>query len=126
MNDSPLKLEEAQVTDLEAFVNPSDLRRDVHVFMDYARGHEIKRGHRDNRIPRAHQQHLAKLMSDPASAGELDAEGRSAWIEHVDGLCLALKLVKYDTEASMQAIRVRSLRTRTTTSKWTSQRTSDS
>ena len=98
MNDSPLKLEETQVTDLEVFVNPSDLRRDVHVFMDYARGHEIKRGHRDNRIPRAHQQHLAKLMSDPASAGELDAEGRSAWIEHVDGLCLALKLVKYDTE----------------------------
>lgn len=78
MNDSPLELEAAQVTGLEGFVNPADLRQDVHVFMDCAREHTIKRGHRDNRIPRPHQQRLARLMSDPASAGTLDEDGCSA------------------------------------------------
>ena len=98
MNSSPLKLEEIEVTDLEVFANPSDLRQDLHVFVDYARRHEIKRGHRDNRIPRPHQQRLAKLMSDPVSAGEMDEDGFSLWIEHVDRLCLALKFVSYDTK----------------------------
>ncbi|HNQ90622.1 MAG TPA: hypothetical protein PKM73_18565 [Verrucomicrobiota bacterium] len=98
MNDAPLRLEEAPATNLEVFVNPSDLRQDVQAFMDYARGHQIKRGHRDNGIPRAHQQQLAKRMSNPAGARTIDPEGGSAWIGHVDGVCLALKLVKYDTK----------------------------
>jgi hypothetical protein len=98
MSNSPLTLEEIKVTGLEVFANPSDLRQDLHAFMDYARNHEIKRGHRDNRIPAAHQQRLAKLMSAPASAGQMDEAGCSHWIEHVDELCLALNFVRYDTK----------------------------
>ena len=98
MNDSPLKIEEIKVTDLEVFANPADLRHDLHALVDYARQHEIKRGHRTNLIPRAHQERLAKLMSDPASAGELDEDGNSAWIEHVDRICWQLKFLLYDTE----------------------------
>jgi hypothetical protein len=37
-------------------------------------------------------------MSDPASAGHLDEGGSSAWIEHVDRVCWALKLIQYDTQ----------------------------
>jgi hypothetical protein len=93
-----LEIGEIDVSGLEAVANPADLRQDIHVLVDYARHHEIKRGHRSNLIPRGHQQRLAKLMSDPASAGQMDEEGSSAWIEHVDGVCLALKFIRYDTE----------------------------
>jgi hypothetical protein len=98
MNNSPLRLEEIEVTDLEVCPNPSDLRQDLHTFIEYVRGHEIKRGHRGNRIPKAHQERLAKLMSNPAHAGDMDEEGDSPWIEHVDQACLALQFVSYDTE----------------------------
>ncbi len=98
MNDSPFRIEEIKVTDLEVFANPADLRQDLHALVDYARSHEIKRGHRTNLVPRGHQERLAKLMSDPALAGQMDADGSSAWIEHVDQVCLALKLISYDTE----------------------------
>src|SRR2546425_5524214 len=91
MNDAPLEIQEIKVSDLEVFANPADLRQDLHALVDYARNHEIKRGHRTNLIPRGHQERLAKLMSDPASAGQMDEEGSSAWIEHVDRTCLALK-----------------------------------
>ena len=98
MANLPLKLEEIAVAGLDVFANPSDLRQDLHVLVEFARGHEIKRGHRDNLIPRPVQQRLAKLMSHPAHAGGTDQEGFSLWIDHVDSLCLALKLVSYDTK----------------------------
>ena len=34
------------------FANPRDIRFDLHTFVEYALSHEIKRGHRDNRVPR--------------------------------------------------------------------------
>src|SRR5947208_6413951 len=98
MSDSPLAIEEIKVADLEVFANPADLRHDIHTLVDYACSHEVKRGHRANLIPRTHQQRLANLMSDPASAGHMNEEGSSAWIEHVDRVCLALKFVHYDTK----------------------------
>ncbi len=95
-----LKLDEAPVTDLDVFANPSDLRRDLHILVDYVRTHQIKRGHRDNRIPQAHRRRLAGLMSDPAAAAKPDKWGDFPWIEHVDWLSLALKFVRYDTEGT--------------------------
>lgn len=98
MDSCPSDLKEVNVTDLEVFANPSDLRQDLHVLVDYTRNHEIKRGHRTNLIPRGHQERLAKLMSDPASASQMNEEGSSSWIEHVDWTCLALKFTRYDTK----------------------------
>jgi hypothetical protein len=100
MNNPALEIEEIDATNLEVFANPSDLRQDVHTLVDYARSHEIKRGHRTNLIPRGHQERLAKLMSAPGSVGQFDEEGSSPWIEHVDAVCLALKFIEYDTEGS--------------------------
>lgn len=98
MNSPHLEIEEINATDLDVFVNPSDLRQDIHTLVDYARSHEIKRGHRTNLIPRGHQERLAKLMSDPGSAGQMDEEGSSPWLAHVDAVCLALEFIQYDAE----------------------------
>ena len=98
MNVSSLKLEETKVTDLEVFANPADIRFDIYTFVEYARSHEIKRGHRDNRIPQGHQQRMAKLMSHPASEAEMDADKCFPWIGHLDQVCLKLNFVSYDTE----------------------------
>ena len=100
MNSPLLAIEEINAKDLDVFVNPSDLRQDIHTLVDYARSHEIKRGHRTNLIPRGHQERLAKLMSDPGSAGEMDQEGCSPWIAHVDVVCWALKFIHYDTKGT--------------------------
>src|ERR1035437_10130067 len=91
-----LKLEETKVTDLDVFANPTDIRFDIHAFMEYARGHEIKRRHRDNRVPAGHQQRVAKLLSHPLSEADMDEDKCFPWIEHVDEICLALKFVRYD------------------------------
>ena len=93
-----LKLEETKVTDLEVFANPTDIRFDIHAFMEYARSHEIKRGHRDNLVPAGHQQRLAKLLSHPLSESDMDEDKCFPWIDHVDRICLALKFVRYDTK----------------------------
>jgi hypothetical protein len=98
MKPSSLSLEEISVTDLEVFANPADIRFDLHTFVEYARRHEIKRGHRDNRVPAGHQQRLAKLLSHPASEADMDEDRCFPWIEHVDQICLALKFVSYDTK----------------------------
>ena len=91
-----LNLKEVKVTDLEVFANRTDIRYDLHAFMDYARSHEIKRGHRDNRVPTGHQQRLAKLLSHPAIEADMDEDKCYPWVEHLDQVCLALKFVSYD------------------------------
>src|SRR5689334_6804161 len=100
MNESSLGLEEINVSGLEVFPNESDVRQDLHVLVEFASSHPIKRGHRDNGIPRPLQERMAKLMSHPAGAGKTDPDGWSDWINHVDSLALALGLVQYDTKGS--------------------------
>ena len=97
---SPIELEEIGTTGCDVVSNRADLRRDIHVFVGYVGEHEVKRGHRDNQLPSAHRQRLARLMSDPAQAGQTDEDGISPWIRHVDEVCLELQLVGYDTEGS--------------------------
>jgi hypothetical protein len=95
-----MTLIEAEATDianLDLVTNPADLRRDIHVFVDYARTHEIKRGHRDNQLPMAHRQRLARLMSDPDTA-RVAEDGNAPWIGHVDAVCFLLGFVRYNTE----------------------------
>ena len=75
-----------------------DLRRDIHVFVDYVRDREIKRMHRGNGLPKADAKRLAKLLSDPEAAAEVDEDGYSTWIDFVDDLALQLGFVKYDTK----------------------------
>src|ERR1039457_1573688 len=114
MKLASLNLEETDVTDLEVFANPADMRFDLHTFVEYARSHEIKRGHRDNRVPAGHQQRLAKLLSHPASEADMDEDKCFPWIEHVDQICLALKFSATIPRGSMRGTRVPSPRFLTT------------
>ena len=49
-----------------------DLRRDIHVFVNYVREREVKRNHRDNWLSKADTKRLAQLMSDRHAADEDD------------------------------------------------------
>ena len=75
-----------------------DLRRDLHVFVDYVRARAVKRSHRGNMLGKADAKRLARVMSDPDAVGEVDAEGSSRWIDFIDDIALELGFVHYDTE----------------------------
>ncbi len=75
-----------------------DLRRDLHVFVAYVKDREIKRGHRDNLIPKADARRLAKLMSDKVADDEIEADSYSQWLHFVDRVALKLGFVSHDTE----------------------------
>lgn len=75
-----------------------DLRRDIHVFVDHVRDHDIKRMHRDNGLPKADAKRLAKLLSDPKAPAEVDESGYSSWVNYVDRVTWQLGFVKYDTK----------------------------
>ena len=74
-----------------------DLRRDLHVFLDYVRDRKVKRGHRTNALGKADAKRLAKMFSDPDAEEEVAEEGDSAWVDFVDQLAHRLGLVQYDT-----------------------------
>lgn len=90
------------VAELDVVVNPCDLRHDLHIFASYVEERaaakcEIKRSHRDNRLPKADALRLAKMMADPAAAAEIGESGESRWINFIDRLSLSLGFVKYET-----------------------------
>ncbi len=76
----------------------ADLRRDLHVFVDYVRDRSVKRGHRDNLLSKADAKRLAKLLSYQPTAEEQEDDEYSAWMGFVDHTALQLGFVKYDTE----------------------------
>ncbi|MBE2199216.1 MAG: hypothetical protein IAE79_11445 [Anaerolinea sp.] len=94
----PPRLETGSPTGLNAYSNPYDIRRDIHAFVEYIRGREIKRAHRSNQIPKAEARRLAKVMSHPDCAADVEQEGYSPWLDAIDSLCLQLGFVSYDTK----------------------------
>ncbi len=95
-----IKLEKADVENLEVFVNACDLRRDLHAFARYVSENEIKRAHRDNSLPKAHLKRIAKIMTDTSLIRDVNDEGYSAWIDYIDRLSLKLDFVDYKTEGT--------------------------
>jgi hypothetical protein len=94
-----LNLEPIDVTGLDIPTGLPDLRRDLHVFVDYVRSRQIKRSHRGNLLSKTDAKRLAKLMSDPQAMQKLDEEnGHSSWINFVDDVALTLGFVRYDTK----------------------------
>jgi hypothetical protein len=94
----PIALAHADVGRLTVVQNPHDLRRDLHLFIDYVRTHSIKRSVRGNQLPRADAARLARLLNDSAPDEEPDGMSRSRWLDYVDYVALRLGLVTYDTE----------------------------
>lgn len=95
-----MKIEPIDVGKLDIRTGLPDLRRDIHVFVDYVRGREVKRSHRGNDLSKSDAKRLARLMSDPAAAEQVDEEGTSKWIDFVDDVALKLGFVSYDVKGS--------------------------
>ena len=75
-----------------------DLRRDIHIFVDYVCCRDVKRAHRNNNLSKADAKRLAKLMSDPDAVAQVEEDGESQWVDAVDRMALKLGFVNYDTK----------------------------
>ena len=93
-----VNLESIDVAPLDVATELPDLRRDLHLFVDYVRAREVKRSHRGNALSKGDAKRLAGLMSDPEAVREVDEEGSSAWIRFVDEVALRLGFIHYDTK----------------------------
>jgi hypothetical protein len=93
-----MKVKTIDVATLDVATRLPDLRRDLHVFVDYVRGHEVKRSHRGNALSKTDAKRLARLLSDPDAVREVDEEGFSEWLDFVDDCALQLGFVHYDTK----------------------------
>ena len=93
-----MNLESIDVASLDVATELPDLRRDLHLFVDYVQAREVKRSHRENALSKADAKRLAKLLSDPDAAREVDEVGFSTWIDFVDEVALQLGFVHYDTK----------------------------
>lgn len=91
-----MKLDSIDVSRLDVPTRAMDVRRDIHVFVDYVRSREVKRSHRDNLLSKADAKRLAKLLSDPLAAEEVEEDGTSDWVAYIDELALELGFVTYD------------------------------
>lgn len=86
------------VKDLDIVSNSRELRRDLHVFVNYIRERKVKRTYRSNELQKADIKRLAKLIGDPETQEEVRAIGGSLWIDFIDHLALLLGFIYYDTE----------------------------
>src|SRR5690242_9139682 len=93
-----MKVESIDVSRLDVAADLPDLRRDLHVFVDYVRAREVKRSHRGNALGKGDAKRLARLLSDRDAVREVDEEGSSAWIDFVDDVALQLRFVNYNTQ----------------------------
>src|ERR1700674_4550305 len=93
-----VNLESIDVAPLDVATGLPDLRRDLHVFVDFVRAREVKRSHRGNAVSKADAKRLARLLSDPDAVREVDEECSSAWIFFVDEVIRRLGFISYDTQ----------------------------
>ena len=81
------------------YANPHDALHDLHIYVQYMAGREVKRMTRNNEIPKADVKRLAKLMTNAADLLEAvnEADG-SSWLYFIDRLARTLGLVSYDIQ----------------------------
>jgi len=92
------ELKTITVDDLEIHVNTFDIRRDLHVFINYIRSRLVKRSVRGNNLPKPDARRLAKLMSNPHAIDDVENTQGSQWLNFIDDLALNLDFTDYDTE----------------------------
>ncbi len=90
------QLDETELTDIENHL--PDLRKDLHLFVNYMSNRTVKRSVRENKLSKQDLIRLAKLISDPFVISEVAKYRESAWIDFIDGLALRLNFIDYDTE----------------------------
>jgi hypothetical protein len=95
---SEMNLKQIDVNGLKVFANHCDLRKDLHLFMDYVGNRDVKRSTRGNGLPKMDARRLARLISDPSAPEEVEEYGYSIWLNYIDNTALKLGFVSYDTE----------------------------
>lgn len=75
-----------------------DVRKDLHVYLDYIQSREIKRSVRENKIPKADARRIAKQLSDTKALKDIDEQGESDWLDFIEELALGLGFTRYDTQ----------------------------
>jgi len=98
LNLSPINVSQFNVSQLEVADIPCDLRRDLHIFVNYVHSREVKRSTRTNYLSKTDGRRLAKLMTDDQALEEIEQDGYSNWMDTVDTLALQLGFVTYDTK----------------------------
>ena len=94
-----IQLKPISVSKLEIYTNPHDTLHDLHIYVQYMAGREVKRMTRTNEIPKADIKRLIKQMTNPAGLLETINEFRGpGWLYYIDDLALRLGLVSYDTK----------------------------
>ena len=81
----------------------SNVRRDLHTFVEYCQDNHIKRSHRENALPKTDLNRLMKMIPAPSGAPESEDDskaGHVAWIDFVDDLAHGLGFVKYDIKGT--------------------------
>lgn len=97
MKDRRMNLALADTKGLTIVVNSYELRRDIHVFIEYLKSRDVKRLTRSNDLPKPDVKRLAKIMLDPEERKDVQITGSSHWIDFIDDLVLKLGFVSYDT-----------------------------
>ena len=95
---SEMNLKQIDVNGLKVFSNHCNLRKDLHLFMDYIENRSVKRSTRGNILPKMDARRLAKLISDPLASEEVEDSGYSKWLNYIDITALNLGFVSYDIE----------------------------
>ena len=107
-NMNPLSLTPIKPDNLILYANPSDVRRDLHTYVNYVNGRNIKRSYRGNELPQSDYKRLSQLMniheptdkSDHESDTNWYAVGSHSWVDYIDWLAHRMGFVSYDTEGT--------------------------
>ncbi|MEA1868378.1 MAG: hypothetical protein U9N19_09830 [Thermodesulfobacteriota bacterium] len=95
-----MNLARIDVNELDVFTNPCDLRKDLHVFVDYVSNRVVKRSTRGNNLTKVDARRLAKLITDPDAVEQVEENAWGTWLDHIDWLVLKLGFVDYDTKGT--------------------------
>jgi len=93
-----LPLEPFDISRCDIMVTPYDIRRDLHIYIDYVRNREIKRMYRSNALPKADSKRLLRLMGHEDQIEFINQDWGPTWLDYVESLALALGWVHYDTK----------------------------
>ncbi len=92
-----IRLEIADVSNLELKSCKYNLRKDLISFVDFCSETELKRTHRNNDISKTDVRKIAKLFGYKDIIGETSKSGKSDYIEFIDHLAYKLEFTVYET-----------------------------
>ncbi|BBO83742.1 hypothetical protein DSCO28_43080 [Desulfosarcina ovata subsp. sediminis] len=97
-NQPAMALKTVDVATMDVCSCEFDIRKDLHVYVNYVRERSVKRSVRENKISKADAKRIAKQLSDPEALTDIDEFGESPWLDVVDNLALGVGFVDYDTQ----------------------------